>query len=93
MVRKATVKILAPLRTVRRVLPILWASARSLAIVTSAFSRLAREAQEMRVAHLAFYESPLCFDTLQCARQSGYHRPTKATSNLLMIVKNLIVLR
>ena len=32
MVRKATVKILEPLRTVRRVLPILWASARGWSI-------------------------------------------------------------
>ncbi len=162
--RKATVKILEPLRTVRRVLPILWASARSLAIVTSALllleiffglavlflikrlidaltanlaadgligglepvmvavvltagatlallitravSGLAREAQGMRVADyvdrlihnraiaadLAFYESPLYFDTLQRARQSGNQRPAQVISNLLMMSKNIIML-
>ena len=164
MVRKATVKILEPLRTVRRVLPILWASARSLAIFTStlllleiffglavlflikrlvdaltsnlaadglvgglepvmsavaltagatlalliirAAGGLAREAQGMRVADyvdrlihnraiaadLAFYESPLYFDTLQRARQSGNQRPAQVISNLLMMGKNLIML-
>ncbi|MGY6555544.1 MAG: ABC transporter ATP-binding protein [Wenzhouxiangella sp.] len=157
-------KISEPLRTVRRVLPILWASARTLAIVTSALllleiffglatlflikrlvdaltanlaaeglvgglepvmmavaltagstlallitraiSGLAREAQGMRVADyvdrlihnraiaadLSFYESPLYFDTLQRARQSGNQRPAQVISNLLMMGKNLIML-
>ena len=163
MIRRATVRILEPLQTVRRVLPILWASARTLAIVTSALlvleiffglavlflikrlvdaltanlaeglagglepvmtaviltagatlallitravSGLAREAQGMRVADyvdrlihnraiaadLAFYESPLYFDTLQRARQSGNQRPAQVISNLLMMGKNLIML-
>ena len=164
MFRKATTRILEPLQTVRRVLPILWASARSLAIVTSlllvleiffglavlflikrlvdaltanlgsdglatglepvmmavaltaaaslAFlitrtvSALAREAQGMRVADyvdrmihtraiaadLAFYESPLYFDTLQRARQSGNQRPAQVVSNILLMSKNFIML-
>ncbi len=156
-------QVLEPLHTVRRVLPILWASARTLAVVTSsllmleiffglavlflikrlvdtltvnlsdglvaglepvmlavaltagatlallitrAASGLAREAQGMRVADyvdrlihnraiaadLAFYESPLYFDTLQRARQSGNQRPAQVITNLLMMSKNLIML-
>jgi len=156
-------RVLEPLQTVRRVLPILWASARTLAIVTSilltleiffglavlflikrlidaltanladgltgglepvmiavvltagatlalliirAVSGLAREAQGMRVADyvdrlihtraiaadLAFYESPLYFDTLQRARQSGNQRPAQVVSNLLMMSRNVIML-
>lgn len=157
-------KAVEPLQTVRRVLPILWASARSLAIVTSALlvleiffglavlflikrlvdaltvnlapeglaggldpvmtallltagatlallitravAGVAREAQGMRVgdyvdrmihtraiaADLAFYESPLYFDTLQRARQSGNQRPAQVVANLLMMGKNLAML-
>ncbi|TVQ29087.1 MAG: ABC transporter ATP-binding protein, partial [Wenzhouxiangella sp.] len=164
MVRNATAKVLEPLQTIRRVLPILWASARGWAIVTSALllleiffglavlflikrliddltanlagngldagleavmvsvaltggatlallitralSGLAREAQGMRVADyvdrmihtraiaadLAFYESPLYFDTLQRARQAGNQRPAQVISNLLMMGKNLVML-
>ena len=163
MIGRAAARILEPLQTVRRVLPILWASARTLAIATSvllmleiffgltvlflikrlvdaltanladglsgglepvmmavimtagatlallvtrAVSALAREAQGMRVADyvdrlvhnraiaadLAFYESPLYFDTLQRARQSGNQRPAQVISNLLMMAKNLIML-
>lgn len=164
MLRRTTTRVLEPLLTARRVLPILWASARSLAIITSvlllleiffglatlflikrlvdaltanlgaegltgglepvmtavvltagatlallitrALSGLAREAQGMRVADyvdrmihtraiaadLSFYESPLYFDTLQRARESGNQRPAQVISNLLMMSKNFIML-
>ncbi|MCC5865165.1 MAG: ABC transporter ATP-binding protein [Wenzhouxiangella sp.] len=67
---------------------------------------LAREAQGMHVADymdrmiheravtadLAFYESPRYFDTLQRARQSGSQRPAQVVSNLMLMLKNLVML-
>ena len=75
-------------------------------LVTRSASALAREAQGMRVADyvdrmihtravsadLAFYESPVYFDTLQRARQAGNQRPAQVTSNILMLGKNLVML-
>lgn len=41
---------------------------------------------------LAFYESPLYFDTLQRARQTGSMRPAGVASNLLQLSRNTIML-
>jgi len=159
-----TRRLLEPMKTVRRILPILWRSARGWSIAATVLMALevafglgvlflikqlvdvvttvlasdnaasnlgsvqlfvgltgaatlgflicrglagyAREAQGMRVADyvdrmihgralaadLAFYESPLYFDTLQRARQSGNQRPAQVVGNLLMMVKNLVML-
>ncbi|SDK79695.1 ATP-binding cassette, subfamily B [Franzmannia pantelleriensis] len=79
----------------------------TLAYLTSrSMSGLAREAQGLQVADhidgeiharaisadLAFYESPRYFDTLQRARESGNQRPAQVIGNLLMLVKNLLML-
>ncbi|EPC04238.1 hypothetical protein L861_02675 [Litchfieldella anticariensis FP35 = DSM 16096] len=157
-------KILAPLHTLRRILPLLWQSSRkwtllstvlmalevafglavlyllkqlvdvvtellgsdaaaegvgpvlwyvvltggcTLAFLASrAMSSLAREAQGLLVADyidqeihsravradLAFYESPRYFDTLQRARQTGNQRPVQVVGNLMMLIKNSLML-
>ena len=70
------------------------------------FSGLARETQGLLVAEqidsqihdravradLAFYESPRYFDTLQRARQSGSQRPVQVVNNLMLLVKNTLML-
>ncbi|EWH00878.1 ABC transporter ATP-binding protein [Halomonas sp. BC04] len=70
------------------------------------FSGLARETQGLLVAEridseihdravradLAFYESPRYFDTLQRARQSGSQRPVQVVNNLMLLVKNMLML-
>ena len=157
-------RVIEPIGTLRRVLPLLWASSPKWAVLTSVLmvfeivfgllslylikklvdtltsamsveaangdlssvmlvvaltgiaslgylsfrglATLAREAQGMYVADymdrlihqravtadLAFYESPLYFDTLQRARQSGSQRPAQVVSNLMLMSKNLIML-
>jgi len=75
-------------------------------LICRSLSGLAREAQgacvadyvdrlmhgKALVADLSFYESPLYFDTLQRARQSGNQRPAQVVANLLMLGKNLVML-
>ena len=75
-------------------------------LLCRSLSGLAREAQGACVADyvdrqmhgsaltadLSFYESPLYFDTLQRARQSGNQRPAQVVSNVLMLLKNLVML-
>jgi ATP-binding cassette subfamily B protein len=75
-------------------------------LVARSLSGLAREAQAGLVADhvdrrmhssaiaadLAFYESPQYFDTLQRARQSGNQRPAQVVANLLMLLKNLVMM-
>lgn len=75
-------------------------------LLARGYSGLAREAQGLQVADaidqeihyravradLAFYESPRYFDTLQRARQSGSQRPVQVVSNLMMLVKNTLML-
>lgn len=75
-------------------------------LVARGLSGLAREAQGLMVADtidreihlrairadLAFYESPRYFDTLQRARQSGNQRPVQVVSNLMMLIKNTLML-
>jgi len=70
------------------------------------FSGFARETQGLLVAEridwdiheravradLAFYESPRYFDTLQRARESGSQRPVQVVSNLMLLVKNTLML-
>lgn len=70
------------------------------------FSGLARETQGLLVAEhidhaihecavhadLAFFESPRYFDTLQRARESGSQRPVQVVSNLMLLVKNSLML-
>lgn len=70
------------------------------------FSALARETQGLLVAEridqyiheravradLAFYESPRYFDTLQRARESGNQRPVQVVNNLMLLVKNTLML-
>ncbi|GGX80282.1 ABC transporter permease [Litchfieldella qijiaojingensis] len=157
-------KILAPLHTLRRILPLLWQSSRKWTVLSTllmalevafgltalyllkqlvdvvtellgsdevadglgpvlwyvaltggctlafmasrALSNLSREAQGLLVADhidreiharavradLAFYESPLYFDTLQRARQAGNQRPVQVVGNLMMLVKNSLML-
>ncbi|MFC3285479.1 ABC transporter ATP-binding protein [Litchfieldella rifensis] len=157
-------KILAPLLTLRRILPLLWQSSRKWTLLstvlmalevafgmavlyllkqlvdvvtellgsdaavegvgpvlwyvaltggctlaflaTRAMSSLAREAQGLLVADhvdqeihsravradLAFYESPRYFDTLQRARQTGNQRPAQVVGNLMMLIKNSLML-
>lgn len=75
-------------------------------LATRGFSGLAREAQGLLVAErinhdihdravradLAFYESPRYFDTLQRARESGSQRPVQVVNNLMLLVKNSLML-
>ncbi|WP_168013150.1 ABC transporter ATP-binding protein [Halomonas salinarum] len=70
------------------------------------FSGLARETQGLLVsesidkdiheravrADLAFYESPRYFDTLQRARASGNQRPVQVVNNLMLLIKNTLML-
>ncbi|PMR71874.1 ABC transporter ATP-binding protein [Halomonas heilongjiangensis] len=67
---------------------------------------LAREAQGLLMAEhidheihvravradLAFYESPRYFDTLQRAREAGNQRPVQVVGNLMMLIKNCVML-
>ncbi|RCV91005.1 ABC transporter ATP-binding protein [Billgrantia montanilacus] len=157
-------KLMAPLTTLRRIFPILWASSRKWALISAGlmvleiifglvmlfllkylvdvvttmlgsdastddiqlvlwavavtglcslvflaargFSGLARETQGLLVAEridsaihdravradLAYYESPRYFDTLQRARQSGSQRPVQVVNNLMLLVKNTLML-
>lgn len=41
---------------------------------------------------LAFYESPLYFDTLQRARQAGAQRPAQVVSSVLLLLKSSVYL-
>lgn len=41
---------------------------------------------------LSFYESPLYFDSLQRAREAGAQRPAQLVSNLLTVLRSVIVL-
>ncbi|EWH01130.1 ABC transporter ATP-binding protein [Halomonas sp. BC04] len=75
-------------------------------LVSRAMSGLAREAQGLLVADhidremharavradLAFYESPRYYDTLQRARQAGNQRPVQVVGNLMLLVKNGLML-
>lgn len=75
-------------------------------LASRAMSGLAREAQGLLVADhidreiharavradLAFYESPRYYDTLQRARQAGNQRPVQVVGNLMMLVKNGLML-
>jgi len=75
-------------------------------IAVRALSNLAKEIQALLVADhidqeiharavaadLAFYESPRYFDTLERAREAGSHRPVQVVSNLMMLVRNGIML-
>ncbi|MGM0638910.1 MAG: ABC transporter ATP-binding protein [Pseudomonadota bacterium] len=70
------------------------------------FSGLARETQGLLVAEridndiheravradLAFYESPRYFDTLQRARESGNQRPIQVVNNVMLLIKNTLML-
>jgi len=83
-----------------------FATASLVFLIVRGVASLAREAQGMSVADhvqqlihdravradLAFYESPLYFDTLQRARQAGSQRPAQVTSNLLLLGKNIVML-
>ncbi|QVL50044.1 MAG: ABC transporter ATP-binding protein [Thiocapsa sp.] len=71
-------------------------------VAARALAGLARETQGMLVADfldreihdrairadLAFYESPRYFDTLRRAQQFGSQRPAQVVGNLLMLLKN-----
>ncbi|QHC50533.1 ABC transporter ATP-binding protein [Billgrantia tianxiuensis] len=91
--------------------PVLWYVAltgiTTLAFIAArALSNLAKEIQSLLVADhidqeiharavtadLAFYESPRYFDTLERAREAGSHRPVQVVSNLMMLVRNCIML-
>ncbi|WP_282041736.1 ABC transporter ATP-binding protein [Halomonas alimentaria] len=75
-------------------------------LVARGFSGLAREIQGLLVAEhidhaihqcavhadLAFFESPRYFDTLQRARESGSQRPVQVVNNLMLLVKNSLML-
>jgi ATP-binding cassette, subfamily B, bacterial len=75
-------------------------------LAARAMSSLAREAQGLLVADhidreiharavradLAFYESPRYYDTLQRARQAGNQRPVQVVSNLMMLIKNSLMM-
>lgn len=75
-------------------------------LISRTVGGLARETQTMLVADyiqrqihdrairadLAFYESPRYFDTLQRAREAGSQRPAQVVSNLLLLVKNTLML-
>ncbi|EWH00317.1 ABC transporter ATP-binding protein [Halomonas sp. BC04] len=75
-------------------------------LAARAMSSLAREAQGLLVADhidreiharavcadLAFYESPRYYDTLQRARQTGNQRPVQVVGNLMMLIKNSLML-
>ncbi|WP_175507767.1 ABC transporter ATP-binding protein [Halomonas korlensis] len=81
--------------------------AATLAFMTSrALANLAREAQSLLVADhidrqiheravradLAFYESPRYFDTLERAREAGNQRPAQVVVNVMMLIKNCVML-
>lgn len=159
-----TRKILNPLRTLRRIFPLLWASSRKWTLLSTlllvleigfglavlyllkqmvdvvtgllgeetaskgfepviwfvaltgtatlafmisrSLANLAREAQALLVADhidrqiheravradLAFYESPRYFDTLARAREAGTQRPAQVIVNLMMLIKNSLML-
>lgn len=75
-------------------------------MASRALSAYAREAQSLHLADhvngmiqshsmrldLAFFESSRYFDTLQRARASGSQRPAQVAANLLMLLKNAILL-
>ena len=75
-------------------------------LMARAVSNFAREAQGLHLADfvngmiqahsirldLSFFESPRYFDTLQRARSSGSQRPAQVASNILMLVKNSLLL-
>ncbi|OJA05993.1 ABC transporter ATP-binding protein [Halomonas sp. QHL1] len=75
-------------------------------VVSRALAGFSRETQGMMVADyvdnlvqetaisvdLAFYESPLYYDTLERARQSGSQRPAQVASNLMLLSKNALML-
>lgn len=75
-------------------------------LLARALSGFMREAQGLHLADhvngmiqahsirldLSFFESPRYFDTLQRARMSGGQRPAQVASNILMLVKNGLLL-
>lgn len=75
-------------------------------MASRALSAFAREAQSLHLADhvngmiqshsmhldLAFFESSRYFDTLQRARASGSQRPAQVAANLLMLLKNAVLL-
>jgi ATP-binding cassette, subfamily B, bacterial len=77
-----------------------------LAALARALARLAREAQAAHVedhvtaliqdravaADLAFYESPAYHDTLLRARRAGPQRPAQVVANLVLAVRNAVLL-
>lgn len=75
-------------------------------MISRSLANLAREAQSLLVADhidryiharavradLAFYESPRYFDTLARAREAGNQRPAQVIVNLMMLIKNTLML-
>lgn len=75
-------------------------------LMARTLSNLAREAQGLHLADyvndliqahsirldLSFFESPRYFDTLQRARSSGGQRPAQVATNIVMLVKNSLLL-
>jgi len=75
-------------------------------MICRSLANLAREAQSLLVADhidrqiheravradLAFYESPRYFDTLERAREAGNQRPAQVVVNLMMLIKNTLML-